>query len=142
MLRSGASERGVNYILITILRFWPSSWHDRTLVASASARRKDHFEKKMSKTDLPFRFCKIGLRNTLSLFIFGRKNVRLFFCFVLFVLLQLYPILAYFFKNWSTHRAEEDAHKETIILCTVWEFLNPKVPIFYRFTGFTKMQLT
>ena len=46
--------------------------------------------------DLPFRFCKIGLRNTL--FIFGRRNGRLLFC--LFVcLLQLSPILAYFKKN-------------------------------------------
>ena len=34
-------------------------------------------KKDLSKTDLPFRFCKIGLRNTL--FIFGRKNGRLLF---------------------------------------------------------------
>ena len=40
-------ERGVNSILITILRFWPSSWKDRTfcLTASFSARWKDHFQK-------------------------------------------------------------------------------------------------
>ena len=49
------------------------------LVASDSACREDQ---KLSKTDLPFRFCKIGLRNTL--FIFGRKMVVC--CFVLFVL--------------------------------------------------------
>ena len=36
------------------------------------------FKKNVSKTDLLFRFCKIGLRNTL--FIFGRKNCP-FFCF-------------------------------------------------------------
>ena len=34
---------------------------------------KKGFKKKFSKTDLPFIFCKIGLRN--SLFIFGRKMV-------------------------------------------------------------------
>ena len=47
------------------------------LVASASARRELRiiFKKELSKTDLPFRFCKIGLRYTL--FIFGRKNGRL-----------------------------------------------------------------
>ena len=46
VLRS--SERGVNSILTTILRFWPTSWRDRIfcLVASDSARRKDHFQKK------------------------------------------------------------------------------------------------
>ena len=45
-------------------------------MASDSARRKYHFQKKnLSKTDLPFKFCKIGLKNTL--FIFGRKNGRL-----------------------------------------------------------------
>ena len=65
-------------------------------MASDSARREDHFQKKLSKTDLPFKFCKIGLKNTL--FIFGRKMVvccfvllfccfvvLLFCCFVLFV---------------------------------------------------------
>ena len=42
------------------------------LTASFWARREDHFQRKFSKTDLPFGFCKIGLRNTL--FIFGRKR--------------------------------------------------------------------
>ena len=64
---------------------------------------KGSFSKKnLSKTDLPFKFCKIGLKNTL--FIFGRKMVV---CCCLFVccLVQLCPILAYFFLivNWSTH---------------------------------------
>ena len=42
-------ERGVNSILTTILRFWPTSWKDRIfcLVASDSARREDHFQKKI-----------------------------------------------------------------------------------------------
>ena len=44
-------------------------------MASDSARQEDHFQKKLSKTDLPFKFCKIGLKNTL--FIFGRKNGHL-----------------------------------------------------------------
>ena len=47
---------------------------------SLSARREDHFQKKLSKMDFPFRFCKIGLRNIL--FIFGRKMIV---CIVLFV---------------------------------------------------------
>ena len=41
------------------------------------------FKKKLSKTYLPFKFSKIGLRNTL--FIFGRKNGRLFVVVLLFV---------------------------------------------------------
>ena len=82
------------------------------------------FSKKLSKTDLPFKFCKIGLKNTL--FIFGRKNGRLLFVVCCCCrLLQLCPILAYFFFNWSTHRAEKDAFKEKIIWFTVWELLNP-----------------
>ena len=93
-------------------------------MASDSARQEDHFQKKLSKTDLPFRFCKIGLKNTL--FIFGRKNGRLLlFVVVCCCLLQICPILAYFFLNRSFHRAEKDAFKEKIIPCTVWELLNP-----------------
>ena len=66
-------------------------------MASDSARRaKGSFSKKnVSKTDLPFKFCKIGLKNTL--FIFGRKNGRLLLFVVVCCLLQLCPILAYFF---------------------------------------------
>ena len=40
MLQS-ESKRGVNSILSNILRFWPTSWKDRTF----SARREDHFQK-------------------------------------------------------------------------------------------------
>ena len=54
-------------------------------MASDSARREDHFKKNLSKTDLPFKFCKIGLKNTL--FIFGRKNGRLLLLFVVCCLL-------------------------------------------------------
>ena len=49
-------------------------------MASDSARREDHFQKKMSKTDLPFRFFKFGLE--ILNFIFGRKMVV---CFVVVV---------------------------------------------------------
>ena len=53
------------------------------------------FNKKLFKTNLPFRFCKIGLRNTFS---FGwQKNSCLLF--VLFCFVATCPILAYFFIN-------------------------------------------
>ena len=60
ILRS--SERGVNSILTTILRFWPTSWRDRIfcLVASDSARRQDHFQKKICpKRTFPSNFVKL-----------------------------------------------------------------------------------
>ena len=57
-------------------------------MVSFSARREDHFQKNS------LQICKIGLRNTL--FIFGRKNCRLFVLFCLFVAI-LCPILAYVF---------------------------------------------
>ena len=80
-------------------------------MASFSARREDHFQKKLSETDLIFRFCKIGLR----------KNGRLLFCFVCCNTLFDFSLL---FFNLSTHRAEKDAFKEKIIRYTVWELLN------------------
>ena len=55
------------------------------MVASGSARRED-FKKKLSKTDLPFRFCIIGLS-------------FVWFVVVVVCLLQLCPILAYLFLN-------------------------------------------
>ena len=55
------------------------------------------------------RFCKIGLQNTL--FIFGRKLVVccLFSCVLLVAILC--PILAKYFLNVSSPRAEKDAVK-------------------------------
>ena len=44
---------------------------------------------------------------------------------VVVCLLQLCPILGYFFLIEAFYRAEKDAFKEKIILCTVWELLNP-----------------
>ena len=62
-------------------------------MASDSARREDHFQKNLSKTD---KFCKIGLKNTL--FIFGRKNGRLLFvvCCLLLLLLLFVATLSDF----------------------------------------------
>ena len=54
----------------------------------------------MSKTDLPFKFCKIGLKNTL--FIFGRKMVVccfvLLFCYVVLFVATLSDFGLLFFK--------------------------------------------
>ena len=66
-----------------ILRFWPISWKYRTFcwVASFSARREDHFQTFFSKRTfpVPFRFCKIGLRNT---FFWAEKLSFFSACFV------------------------------------------------------------
>ena len=92
------SGRGVNSILIAILRFWPSSWKDkpfawRNLFRLVRVEIRGSFSKKLSKTELTFRFCKIGLRNTL--FICGSKMVV---CFVLLQSAILCPILANLFQ--------------------------------------------
>ena len=124
ILRS--SERGVNSILTTILRFWPTSWRDRIfcLLASDSARQEDHFQKKVCpKRTFPSNFVKL-VSKILYLFLAEKMVVCCLFVVVV-CLLQLCPILAYFFLNWSFHRAEKDAFKEKIIPCTVWELLNP-----------------
>ena len=68
-------------------------------MASDSARREDHFQKKLSKTDLPFKFCKIGLKNTL--FIFGRKNGRLLFV-VIVVVVVVVVVCCNFVRFWLT----------------------------------------
>ena len=113
-------------------------------MASDSARREDHFQKKLSKTDLPFKFCKIGLKNTL--FIFGRKMVvccfvLLFCCFVvLFCLLQLCLILAYFFfLIEALIELRKMLLRKKLFDVRFGNCLTPKVP---RFCRFTKMQLT
>ena len=51
---------------------------------------------KLFKTDLPFRFCKIGLGKTL--FIFGRKNGRLFCLFCNVCCNTLFDFALLFFK--------------------------------------------
>ena len=54
-------------------------------------------KKNLSKTDLPFKFCKIGLKNTL--FIFGRKNGRLLFVVVVVVVVV---VCCNFVRFWLT----------------------------------------
>ena len=144
-------------MLITILRFWPTSWKDKIvcLVAFNSACREgteDHFQKKMCpKWTFPSNFVKL-VSKILYLFLAEKMVVC---CCLLLLLLLLFVVVVCcnlvrfwltFFINWRTYRAEKDAFiKEKIIPCTVWELLNPaliKLPRICRFTGFTKMQLT
>ena len=67
-------------------------------MASNSARREDHFQKKICpKRTFPSNFVKL-VSKILYLFLAEKWSfVVLFCCFVLFCLLQLCPILAYFF---------------------------------------------
>ena len=129
ILRS--SERGVNSILTTILRFWPTSWTDRIfcLVASDSARREDHFQKRnCPKRTFPSNFVKLVSK---ILYLFLAEKIVVCCCLLLFVVVVVVVCCNFvrfwltFFLNWSTHRAEKDASKEKIIRCTVWELLNP-----------------
>ena len=88
-------ERGVNSILTTILRFWPISWRDRIfcLVASDSARREDHFQKKICpKRTFPSNFVKL-VSKILYLFLAEKMVV----CCLFVVVAIFCPILAYFF---------------------------------------------
>ena len=98
-----SSERGVNSILTTILRFWPTCLRDRIfcLVASDSARQEDHFQKKICpKRTFPSNFVKLVSK---ILYLFLAEKMVVCCCLLLFVvvvcccLLQLCPILAYFF---------------------------------------------
>ena len=90
-------------------------------MASFSAHRGDDFQKKIVQNGLSFRFCKIGLRNTL--FIVGRKMVVSFVGdvvggnFVRFWLTSFFLIEALIELRKMLIRKP----KETIILCTVWE---------------------
>ena len=98
----------------------------------------------MSKTDLPFKFCKIGLKNTL--FIFGRKMVVccfvvLFCCFVLFVA-TLSDFGLPFFLIEAFVELRKMLSRKKLYHARFGNCSTPKVPRFCRFTGFTKMQLT
>ena len=93
--------------------------------------------------DLPFKFCKIGLKNTL--FIFGRKNGRLLFVVVVVVVV----VCCNFVRFWLTFfLIEAFIELRKMILRKKFYHVRfgncstPKVPRFCRFTGFTKMQLT
>ena len=83
-----SSERGVNSILTTILQFWPTSWRDRIfcLVASDSARREDHFQKKICpKRTFPSNFVKL-VSKILYLFLAEKMVVCCCCCCCLFCL--------------------------------------------------------
>ena len=91
------SERGVNSTLITILRFWKSSWKDSIFFGS--------FSKKIcSKRTFPSDFIKFGSE---ILYLFLAEKWSYFFVAI------LPPIFAYLKKNWSFHWAEKDA-----VMCT------------------------
>ena len=125
ILRS--SERGVNSILTTILRFWPTSWTDRIfcLVASDSARREDHFQKKICpKRTFPSNFVKL-VSKILYLFLAEKMVVCCCLLLLFVVCCNFVRFWLTFFFNWSFRQAEKDAFKEKIIPCTVWELLNP-----------------
>ena len=51
------------------------------MVSSFSTRQKNQFPKKLSKQTFRLDFVKLGSKIN-TLFIFGRKNCRLFLCFV------------------------------------------------------------
>ena len=91
-------------------------------MASDLAGREDHFQKKLSKTDLPFKFCKIGLKNTL--FIFGRKNGRLF-CFVVVVCCNFVRFWLTFFLIEALIELRKMLIRKKLFNITVWELLNP-----------------
>ena len=99
------------------------------------ARREDHLQKKLFKTDLPFKLCKIELRNTT--FTFLQKNCRFLFC-----LLQLDQILVYFFKSKALIEMRKMIVKKKLFDVWLGNCSTSKVLIFCRFTEFTKMQLT
>ena len=90
-------EGGVNSILTIILRFWPTSWKNRTfcLVASFLACREDHFQQKSCpKRTFPSDVVKLGSE---IVYLFLAEKMVVCCCCCLFCLLQLCPILAYFF---------------------------------------------
>ena len=121
-----SSERGVNSILTTILRFWPTCLRDRIfcLAASDSARQEDHFQKKICpKRTFPSNFVKL-VSKILYLFFktldhykkkvcpkrtfpsnFVKLVSKILYLFLaekngrllLFVVAIFWPILAYFF---------------------------------------------
>ena len=101
------------------------------------------FKKNLSKTDLPFRFCKIGLKNTL--FIFGKKMV-VCCCLLLFVVVV---VCCNFVRFWLTFflieafiELRKMLSRKKLYHARFGNCLTPKVPRFCRSTKFTKMQLT
>ena len=141
ILRS--SERGVNSILTTILQFWPTSWRDRIfcLVASDSARREDHFQKKICpKRTFPSNFVKL-VSKILYLFLAEKMVVC---CLLLLLLLLLFVAtlsdfgLLFFLIEALIELRKMLLRKKSFDV-RFGNCLTPKVP---RFCRFTKMQLT
>ena len=129
--------------MTTILRFdqlpekiqFFAKWHLIQLV------ERIIFKKNLSKMDLPFKFCKIGLKNTL--FIFGRKNGRSLFVVVVVCLLQFFVrFWLTFFKIEAFVELRKMLSRKKLYHARFGNCSTPKVPIFCRFTKFTKMQLT
>ena len=91
--------------------------------------------------DLPFKFCKIGLKNTL--FIFGRKNGRLLLLFVVVCCLLFVATLSdfglLFFLIEALIELRKMLLRKKLFDVRFGNCLTPKVP---RFCRFTKMQLT
>ena len=140
ILRS--SERGVNSILTTILRFWPTSWRDRIfcLVASDSARRKDHFQKKICpKRTFPSNFVKL-VSKILYLFLAEKMVVCCLFVCCCCNFLSDFGLL--FFLIEALVELRKMLLRKKLFDLRFRNCSTPKVPRFCRFTGFTKMQLT
>ena len=86
----------------------------------------------MSKTDLPFRFCKIGFRNTL--FIFGRKNGRLF-CLFVCVFVAALSDFGLLFKIEALIELRKMLIRKKLFhvrFAWIWELLNPKDKLFFQ----------
>ena len=114
------------FLLKTIITF--------CLLASFSARQEDHFQKidVQNKTDFPFRFCKIGLRNTLLL-----KNGRLFLFVFLFVCCNNLSDFGLLFLKIEALLELRKMFLRKKLFDVRLGNLNcstPKVPIFCRFT--------
>ena len=143
ILRS--SERGVNSILTTILRFWPTSWKDRIfcLVASDSARREDHFQKKICpKRTFPSNFVKL-VSKILYLFLAEKMVVCCLLLLLLLLLLLFVATLSdfglLFFLIEALIELRKMLLRKKLFDVRFGNCLTPKVP---RFCRFTKMQLT
>ena len=166
ILRS--SERGVNSILTTILRFWPTCLRDRIfcIMAFDSARQEDHFQKKICpKRTFPSNFVKLVSR---ILYLFLAEKMVVCCCLLLFVVvccclllfvvvccccLLLFVVVCccllfvatlsdfglLFFVIEALIELRKMLLRKKLFDVRFGSCLTPKVP---RFCRFTKMQLT
>ena len=94
-------------------------------MASDSARREDHFQKKICpKRTFPSNFVKL-VSKILYLFLAEKMVVCccLFVCLLFVATLSDFSLL--FFLIEALIELKKDASKEKIIRCTVWELLKP-----------------